>query len=149
MTNQDRFQKLLDKKGVRYFSAKEVFFRGSSDSRLHLNTDPPREYWNHIIPTLEMLDKLRQVIGYPISIVSCYRGEAYNRRIGGARFSQHKEFRAIDFQSYHVAPSTMFDILKGYRNAGEFKGGLGLYRTFVHIDTRGRNSSWAGSGVSL
>jgi len=31
---------------------------------------------------------------------------------------------------------------KKMREEGLFRGGLGLYKTFIHLDTRGRNATW-------
>lgn len=88
---------------------------------------------------------LRQV-GYlnrPIVILSSYRSPEYNRAIGDAApKSLHMQFKALDIAVAGVAPATVFRILKKWRDAGKFKGGLGLYRTFVHIDTRGINATW-------
>lgn len=106
------------------------------------NSPPPRAIWENILPTIRVLDKLRSETGKPIIITSSYRSFAYNKACGGAPLSQHKEFRAIDFVVPGMKPQEVYDILVGYRDQGVFSGGLGLYPTFVHIDTRGVNSSW-------
>jgi hypothetical protein len=141
-TAQDEFQRFLYDHGIRYFSAREVFFRGASDERLNLNTDPPRDLWPNIIPTLKVLDTLREKMGKPIRILSCYRAPAYNRRIGGEKASYHMRFQACDIQMEDTPAARVHAVLSEMRKAGAFKGGLGRYPTFVHVDTRGYNASW-------
>lgn len=140
----EKFQALLQKEGIRHFTARELFTKGASDARLHLNTDPPEALWHNIIPTVKVLDLLRERVGGPIQILSAYRSPAYNRAIGGAPLSQHVQFRACDIRSDAATPSRLYNILLALRTEGAFSGGLGRYRTFVHIDTRGRNATWTG-----
>ncbi len=145
MTTADQLQKLLDAEGIRHFSAKEVLFRGARDALLRINTDPPRQLWPNIIPTLRALDALRAILGKPLLLVSIYRCPPYNRAIGGARNSQHVQFRACDVRSDHVRPSRIHAALLEMRDDGAWSGGLGKYNSFVHIDTRpSGNASWSG-----
>lgn len=135
------FQALLDKHGIRYFKAHELFYRGSSDSYLKLNTDPPASLWNNIIPTVKVADAIRAKVGKPVTISSAYRSPAYNKAVGGETNSYHTKFMALDIQS-SVGASALLQAAKDLRNAGLFKGGIGRYPTFIHIDTRGYNANW-------
>jgi len=140
-TNED-FATWFARQGIRYFSAREVLFRGGSDARLQLNTDPPRELWPKIIPTLQVLDRLRAELGCAITLTSIYRSPAYNARIGGARASYHTQFVACDFQASKGTPASWAAALKRMRSAGIFRGGVGIYPTFVHVDTRGYDANF-------
>ncbi len=136
---------------LHYFTAEEFLEKGASHYRVgrpgyQLNTDPPRELWPNIIQTAYILDALRHRLGVPIRINSAYRSPEYNSAIGGARASQHKEFRAIDFQvSGRGRPADWGATLRSMRDRGLFAGGVGVYRSFVHVDT-GRTRDWFGSG---
>lgn len=132
---------MLDKAGVKHFTADELFFRGASDETLNLNTAPPKELWKNMIPTAVAANEAREKLGAPIKVRSAYRSPAYNRRIGGARASQHMKFTALDLGT--DKPAQLYKILLEMRRDGKFKGGLGLYRSFVHLDTRGVNANWA------
>lgn len=132
---------MLDKAGVKHFSAKELFFRGESDATLHLNTDPPKELWKNMVATAVVANEARIRLGKPLRVLSGYRSPAYNRRIGGARASQHMRFTALDLGT--DKPALLYKILLDMRRDGKFKGGLGMYPTFVHVDTRGTNANWA------
>ena len=136
------FQALLDKERIRSFTAAEVFFRGGSDERLRINSEPPRDLWPKIIPTLRVLDALRTKLGCPIKLISIYRNVAYNRAIGGEPRSYHTRFQACDFHATRGTPRQWRDALRTMRAAGVFSGGLGLYPTFVHVDTRGYPANW-------
>jgi N-acetylmuramoyl-L-alanine amidase len=110
------------------------------------NSTPPRALWEKIIPTLRIVDELRDSYGRPCRILSSYRSPEYNKAVGGAQFSQHKEFTALDITFDGLSIQRVYERLIAWRKAGKFMGGLGLYPSsgFVHIDTRGRNSTWEG-----
>lgn len=135
---------------LRHFSPCELLCKGEAHvTKGHrgyqLNSDPPPDLWPNIIPALTVLDRLREASGGPVTLLSAYRGKAYNAVIGGASKSQHMEFSAIDFQSKVWSPRQCFDWLKRDRALGGFSGGLGSYNTFTHIDGRGVNATWDNS----
>ncbi len=133
------FQRLLDEAGVRYFTADEVFFRGARDARLNLNTDPPRSLWPSLLAVTKVADEARHRIGRPLRINSAYRNAAYNRAIGGASASIHMRGGALDLSG---SPVTLRRILREMRDEGLFRGGIGRYPTFTHVDVRGKSVDW-------
>lgn len=135
------FQQLLDQHGVRYFTADEVFFRGARDARLQLNTDPPRALWPSLLAVVKVADEARHRLGRPLRINSAYRSPAYNRAISGSSGSIHMKGGALDLSG---SPATLHRILTQMRREGLFRGGIGKYRTFCHVDVRGRNADWQG-----
>jgi hypothetical protein len=135
------FQKLLDEAGVRYFTANEVFFRGARDAKLQLNTDPPRSLWPSLLAVTKVADEARHRLSRGLRINSAYRNAAYNRAIGGASASIHMRGGALDLSG---SPATLHRILQEMRAEGLFRGGIGKYRTFVHVDVRGKNADWQG-----
>ncbi len=152
-----KFQKILEAAGIRFFTAREVFFKGHSHTdptsrAFGLNTEPPEFLWPHIIPTLRVLDTLRAQLKQPISLVSIYRSPAYNRAIKSTNpadprvltgpGSQHPRFSACDIKVKNTSPRTVRDALLSLRRQGLFSGGIGLYPTFVHVDTRGYPANW-------
>jgi hypothetical protein len=140
-TAKEEFQNLLDEHGVRYFTAEEVFFRGARDARLQLNTDPPRSLWPSLLAVTKVADEARHRLGRGLRINSAYRNAAYNKAIGGASASIHMRGGALDLSG---SPATLHRILTEMRREGLFRGGLGRYKTFVHVDVRGRNADWVG-----
>ena len=98
------------------------------------------------MPTLRIVDDLRESFGKPCRILSSYRSPDYNRAVGGAAASLHMGFRALDIAFDGVDAKRVYGRLVEWRKAGRFTGGLGLYPSsgFVHIDTRGTNATWEG-----
>lgn len=127
----------LDGAGIKYFSAREIApvgkrtwtWRGTATLQ-----EPPRDIWAHILPTLEVLDWLREQVG-PLHVNSGYRDPVYNRIVGGAKDSRHVAFNAIDFYSTTHKPHELAALLEQYQYASAL--GIGRYETFVHVDTRG------------
>ncbi len=149
LKNTEGFAAFCEGLALRYFSPRELLCKGEahetpSHAGFELNTDPPRQLWSNIIPAITALDRLREASGGPIVLLSVYRGLEYNKVIGGATRSQHLRFAAIDFQSQIWSPQQCFNWLRKDRAQGGFKGGLGAYNTFTHIDGRGFNATWKG-----
>lgn len=131
--------------GLRYFGPAEFLVKGGSNSSgscAGRNTDPPRNLWPKIAATARVLDELRHRLGYAIRLTSVYRSPAYNTCIGGESRSYHMIFNASDFQGAQGTPAQWRNELRAMRSAGFFSGGIGLYPTFVHVDTRGYDADW-------
>lgn len=132
----------IDSNGFTFFSGKELTDYAQRKRGSTTNALPPRNLWNHMLPTLRIADRVRRKLGVPLHVTSAYRSPAYNKAVGGAPRSQHLQNRALDLIPKGKTPRALFDELLALREAGEFEGGLGLYRNFVHVDTRGRNATW-------
>lgn len=129
--------------GIKHFTAEEFTSYFHVRRRGVTNSPPPAEIWENIAPTLKIVDELRAHLGRPIVLLSSYRSPAYNAAIDGAATkSYHMRFQALDIAVAGMSPRQVFHRLMQWRDAGKFKGGLGLYSTFVHIDTRGSNATW-------
>lgn len=57
---------------------------------------------------LAMLERLRNIVRKPLVIVSGYRCETYNRRVGGISRSQHRRGNAVDIRRWYCTPSQAF-----------------------------------------
>jgi hypothetical protein len=132
---------------LRHFSPQELLCKGQSHEAtghrgFGLNTDPPPELWTNVVPAITMADRMREHFGRPVAILSAYRNATYNAAIGGASRSQHLKFSALDLSCPGITLQACFDWLRIQRDRGAFCGGLGLYRSFVHVDGRGTNATW-------
>jgi hypothetical protein len=107
------------------------------------NSLPPRTMWRQMAPTLRVIDRVSMQLGQPVKeIVSAYRAPSYNARCPGAKSgSYHQANVAVDVQ-FSVAPSVVAQTARTLRSRGLFRGGVGRYSTFTHIDTRGQNVDW-------
>lgn len=89
-------------------------------------------------PLCNALEIVRTITGRPMIITSGYRTEGYNRKVGGATKSRHKEGLAADFKLEGITPRKLFPILDRFQRTGILpKGGLHAYATFTHIDIAG------------
>ena len=131
----------------RHFAASEFESYFGAKRRGVTNSAPPQRLWKNIVPTLRIVDDLRESFGKPCALLSSYRSPDYNKAVGGVGLSQHMEFRALDIAFDGISPQHVYDRLIECRKAGKFVGGLGLYPTsgFVHIDTRNSNATWRGN----
>ena len=145
---KEAFIKKIESLNLRYFKPYEFLVKGPShdnpkSSAYGLNTDPPEELWNNILPTAIALDEFRMRIGAPVIITNVYRSPAYNKKVGGVKESQHLKFTAVDFVVRgNSTPADWASVLRSMRTEGKFKGGIGTYQYFVHLDTRGVNKDW-------
>ena len=111
-------------------------------------TNVPDELMENVQLLAENLQVLRSHLNKPIRLISGYRTPKYNRRIGGARRSQHMLAKAGDIKISGMKPAEVKAVIQQLIKEGKMmKGGVGLYRTFTHYDVRGRNARWYGKGV--
>lgn len=121
-----------------------MILRYFTDKELKNGQSIPEGLENNIEPTALVLDELRHVFGSPIYINSTYRSPEYNKSVGGKPNSLHLKYNAIDFTVKDKSKLPMlynllvewdarhnFDFLP---KAGSM--GLGIYDTFIHLDTR-------------
>lgn len=109
-------------------------FRASEFACRHCGQLPP----NGMDPALiDVLQRIRDHYGVPVTINSGYRCPTHNAAVGGASNSQHMKGTAADFVVRGVAPSQVFRDLDPL-----WPGGLGRYNNFTHIDTRPNRARW-------
>lgn len=132
-----RLQVAFTQFNIRHFTAKEVL----------QGWDVPEELLFNIIPTIRILDSVRAYFGIPFYLTSTYRDKDYNKAVKGKKDSLHLVFNAIDFTvSNHKMLPKIYKMLDSIdigqlmqfpflpKTQGNF--GLGLYPTFIHLDTR-------------
>jgi uncharacterized protein YcbK (DUF882 family) len=127
-------QDYIEERGIENFSAVEVCPVGKKARGATLKL-APEELWPNIIHTLRILEWLRDELGQPVHILSGYRDPAYNKAVGGEGNSLHMAFSATDITVKGANPPRVHTVLLTHPEAPQF--GLGLYRGFVHLDTRG------------
>lgn len=95
---------------------------------------------------LRKLQKIRDAFGLPLIINSGYRTESHNKAVGGVTGSYHVKGMAADIRisSY----TSDFDIMQLAATAEKIGfTGIGIYKGFVHVDTRDAKTLFVGSGV--
>jgi hypothetical protein len=104
---------------------------------------PPKAMWRNIRTTLKAADVLADQLKRPlVEVVSAYRSPLYNALCPGAKSNSfHLRNMALDLR-YDCSARDVARKARDLRKAGVFVGGVGSYRNFTHIDTRGRNADW-------
>lgn len=86
-----------------------------------------------MIATAKSLERVRALLGVPISISSWYRSSALNFAVGGVPSSQHLKGEAVDFIAYgYGTPADICKQLIRYPELISFDQ-LILEHTWVHI----------------
>lgn len=94
-----------------------------------------------------MLQQIRDHFGKPVIINSAYRTPAYNKKIGGATYSQHIYGKAADITINGVNPLTVAQYAE---TDCKYLKGIGLYTWGDHVDTRSTKYYWdQRSGVEV
>lgn len=88
---------------------------------------------------VSLLEQIREAAGGAVTINSAYRSPAHNAAVGGVRSSQHLYGRAADIVVEGVSPLLVGQIAEYYMDR---RGGIGVYQTFTHVDTRAIRSRW-------
>ena len=119
-----------------------------SEFKCRDGTHVPDELMPNLLELVENLQIIRDHIGKPIHVISGYRTPKYNRKIGGARKSQHMKAKAADIVIRGMSPIEVRAIVLNLIKEKKIKkGGVGLYKSFVHYDVRGWNARWKGKGI--
>jgi hypothetical protein len=139
----DVYRKFLNSIGLRNISVQSIMDTHSKAHGNVHNTLPPRQLWSNIRSTLLALDKVAVRLGEPVGeVVSVYRSPAYNSTCPGAKSnSYHIRNNAIDIR-FNSSPRKVAATARDMRKEGVFKGGVGKYPGFTHLDTRGSNADW-------
>lgn len=92
---------------------------------------------------VEYLQKIRDHFGKTVTINSGYRCPTHNAAVDGASKSNHMSGKAADVKVSGVTP---IELARYAESIGV--PGIGIYNTFVHIDTRSSKYYWYDGGAS-
>ena len=92
---------------------------------------------------LTLLENIRNHVGEPVHLNSGYRSPEYNATLKNASpRSQHCNGKAADIWVEGVTPKQIADIAECYLGSS---GGIGIYKTFTHVDVRTSCARWKGA----
>ncbi|MBW1991811.1 MAG: DUF882 domain-containing protein [Deltaproteobacteria bacterium] len=106
--------------------------------------------WDDIdLRLVEALQRLRDLLGRPVYVLSGCRCPKHNREVGGARFSYHMPVEGRNTQGMaadvYVRGMPVYVLAAQAQQIQEFRdGGIGRYEDsgFVHLDIRGYPARW-------
>ena len=117
-------------------------------------TEYPQEWRDtRAVELASAFEAVRAEFGHPLIVLSGYRTEAHNRKVGGARRSQHVQGRALDLRPATGGIRYLRVLAKAALRVIEYQPGIikgfAEYPSFIHIDVRegDRVARWSGQRV--
>ncbi len=143
LENEDEYRAFIASLGLKYISATEVIRPHRNIRNGIPNELPPQRTWKRLSEALLAADAIREELGVPLRMInSAYRSRHYNAECSGAvSNSYHTKNMALDLV-YACSPKEAAKAAQKLREEGVFTGGIGVYSSFIHIDTRGRKADW-------
>jgi uncharacterized protein YcbK (DUF882 family) len=107
-------------------------------------TKVPDEFLPNVQEVANNLQILRDYLKVPVRVTgSGYRTKSYNKKVGGAKFSQHLTASGADINADGYTPKELAkEIEKLIKEEKMKQGGIGVYKGFVHYDIRGTKARW-------
>lgn len=91
------------------------------------------------VELLELLEDVRNHFNAPVHVNSGCRCLAHNREVGSKDSSKHVRGIAADIRVEGYSSAEVYKYLyRKYQN----QHGLGIYKTFVHVDVRRERKRW-------
>jgi len=107
-------------------------------------TKVPTQFIPNVQKLANNLQVLRDYLGVPVRITgSGYRTPSHNKKVGGAKNSQHLPAKAADINADGFTPVQLAKVIEKLIAEGKMtEGGIGIYKGFVHYDIRGTKARW-------
>ena len=118
------------------FTLAELTYSDTAKSKGIKNMPTEEEYKNMVILCEKVLQPIRDTLGKPVKINSCYRGKQLNEAVGGAKTSQHCSGQAADIE---IMGMSNYDLAVWIRDNLDFDQLILEYATNLSADI---NSGW-------
>ena len=106
-------------------------------------SEVPMDLIENVKILAEQLQVLRDFFDLPITINSSYRTKNHNKKVGGAKNSQHLLGKAADIVVLSISAKETQKAIELLISNGKMKeGGLGSYNSFTHYDIRNSKARW-------
>lgn len=137
------YSRYLAQLNLRCISSQQVIEAHAKSKGIIWNTLPPKTWWTRMGYTLRVADRIALEMNVSeVEVISAYRCPAYNAHCEGAKSrSWHQANVAVDLK-FPMRASQVAAAARNLRARGLFKGGVGGYWNFTHIDSRGENVDW-------
>lgn len=101
-------------------------------------TKVPDEFLPNVQEVANNLQILRDYLKVPVRVTGIgYRTKSHNKKVGGAKFSQHLTASGADISADGYTPKELAKEIEKLIKEGKMKqGGIGIYPNFVHYDIR-------------
>lgn len=132
--DRKKFDQFVAALELKHFTSGELLV-GQHRAR---NTPPPEELWCNMVPTIIVLDALREKHGGSIQLLSGYRSEAYNnpdlsKNPGRKKLSYHQAYSAFDFRMAGVKKDDLVQTLHEWNKKKWFTSPVGFARKNANL----------------
>ncbi|WP_108043306.1 D-Ala-D-Ala carboxypeptidase family metallohydrolase [Neisseria cinerea] len=103
-----------------HFSLKELT-RSETARRAGIENKPSSAEMDNIYYTAQQLEKIREYVGRPIIVTSCFRSERVNKLVGGSPTSAHRHGLAADCDASGMTSLAFAKLLIKMRDDGALK----------------------------
>lgn len=124
-----------------------------SEFDCHDGTEVPDIYLNNLQELVDgVCQPIRERAG-PLAVISGWRSQEWNRRVGGAKKSTHLDAAGVDLRPMSISVAELHALILVMWGAKALPklGGVGQYQTWIHVDTLkaadGHLRRWRGTGV--
>ena len=133
----ETFSEWFESQRFRHFGAGEFEPYFKRERNGVKNSPPPKRLWKNIVPTLRVVDDLRESFGKPCRILSSYRSPEYNRAVGGASSSEHLyDAPGVGAADFYIDGVDIDEVQAWCDQMWPFSLGYGAPRGFVHLGIR-------------
>ena len=113
------------------------------DFHVGCGVEIPEELLDNLCVLSQNLQVLRDHIKRPIRIISGYRSPKCNKRVRGAKKSQHMRAKAADIRVRGMSMRRLKMVIEALiKDQKMIQGGVGIYKSHVHYDIRGNKARW-------
>ena len=102
------------------FSLRELT-RSETARRAGVPNEPSPAEMDNIYYTAQQLEKIREYVGRPIIVTSCFRSERVNKLVGGSPTSAHRHGLAADCDAVGMTSLAFAKLLIKMRDEGALK----------------------------
>lgn len=115
----------------KHFTVAEFTTSATAKRRGIINELPP-DMMDNALFTAERMEVVRNILGKPVNVNSCYRNAELNRAVGGSSTSAHRFALAVDFVSPRAGtPRVICEVI--IASGIEFDQLILEFESWVHI----------------
>lgn len=133
----------------KYFTEKETVVSAEA-KKLGIKNIPNNQEKNYIQYTASRMDRIRELLGVPLIVLSWFRCEELNRAVKGSQTSAHKFGLAVDVYSNKMSSKEIYEKALELKKEGKIQFDQLIYyskQNFVHFGfkfnkSQERGMSW-------
>lgn len=119
----------------KYFSEKETVVSAEA-KKMGIENIPNSQEKNYIQYTASRMDRIRELLGVPLIVLSWFRSEELNKAVDGSKTSAHRFGLAVDVHSNKMSSKEIYEKALELKKDGKIYFDQLIYypqKNFVHF----------------